>query len=46
MESPKDEEDFSCSVGGRVEEVCSSHFERVFETRLSARFLLSEFVER
>lgn len=46
VEGPKDEEDFSCSVAGRVEEACSSHFERVFETRLSARFLLSEFLER
>lgn len=46
VEGPEDKEDFSGSVGGRVEEACSSHFKRILETWLSPWFLFSKFVER
>jgi hypothetical protein len=41
VEGTEDEEDLSCSVGRGVEEACSGHLQRVFQTRLAARLLLS-----
>lgn len=41
IEGAEDEEDLSGAVGGGVKKARSSHLQRVFETRLTAGFLLS-----